>query len=52
MPSESVQITGLGVVIKYVQDMPKVEEPIDPSKPVEVVDPSEIAGKKYDKETK
>lgn len=46
MPSESVQITGLSVSIKYVQDT-STEEPVEPS-----IDPSEIAGKKFNEETR
>lgn len=47
MPSESVQITGLSVSIKYAQDMSESEIPVEPS-----IDPSEIAGKKFDEETR
>lgn len=46
MPSESVQITGLSVSIKYAQDMSEPEIPVEP------VDPETIAGKRYDTETK
>lgn len=46
MPSESVQITGLSVSIKYAQDMSEPEIPVEP------VDPETIAGKRFDKETK
>lgn len=46
IPSESVQITGLSVSIKYAQDM-STGGSTEPS-----IDPTEIAGKRYDEETR